>query len=242
MSEANYPRNDAATARTRSYVENSNVQMRESEKTKREKELIQAKDDFIRTSLFVTSLIIGVVCLIVGGVGSRLSSRGTSTNNNSFPSTFEGDPYTSSMAKVYDTEADERHTLIPQSQWNKFIKASIKSHYPTEGMTKEELMLAVGKPKSSIPFPKTASKGEYWSYEVSTKGDCLKYDGEPCSEHKTIVKKSGFHFTPKGYLTSTYLVLDNDLFGINSCSEPFSSYRQSVEIVLDAKTKLKRGH
>jgi hypothetical protein len=163
-------------------------------------------------ALFLISIGIGVVYTVIEAAGDV--GRGPTSGNNVL-----GSIYIESKDH-YDKQADEKHSLLPESKWHKLVSAAIGQHCPVEGMTKEETEKAVGKPQSSAPFPGPRGKGEVWIYEISTDGGCLKYDGERCSEHKIERKATKFYFSPNGNLTFSY---EDDLFGKNCYSEPFYS-------------------
>ena len=117
-------------------------------------------------ALFLISLGIGVIYFVFAGIGSGVNSRDT---NSSYEST-----YIDSQA-TYNESADNKSTKMPISQWNAAIAAAINAHCPTEGMTKEQLEQAIGKPTTVKPTDGTG--GETWAYERTLQKECIKYSG-----------------------------------------------------------------
>ena len=81
----------------------------------------------------------------------------------------------------FDKAADEKHTSIPQSKWNKSTAAAIKQHCALVGMTKEEVDQALGKPTKVTNNSTTFSSGDIWEYEYQQ-------------------GKEALYFSPKGHL------------------------------------------
>lgn len=64
-----------------------------------------------------------------------------------------------------------------------------------QGMTKQEVENAIGKPLS------VASGGSVWHYEGTIqKNNCLKYEGEKCIQYETEYHTAYFSFSPNGHL------------------------------------------
>lgn len=92
--------------------------------------------------------------------------------------------------------ADEKHTSMPLSRWNKLVAAAIKQHCPWNGMTKDEVEKAIGKPLS------LSDNGSSWHYErTAQEEDCTKYVGDKCSV-QTVHQTADFFFSPNGYLVA----------------------------------------
>ncbi len=87
----------------------------------------------------------------------------------------------------FDKAADEKHTSIPQSKWNKSTAAAINQHCALVGMTKEEVMKALGKPTRITTNNTTFSSGDIWEYVTSS---CPK-----CGSVSTFLS-----FSPNGHL------------------------------------------
>jgi hypothetical protein len=74
--------------------------------------------------------------------------------------------------------ADAASSKVAQSVWKREVARAIKSHCYIEGMTKEQVTGALGKPLRT----KTEIH-DYWTYWVTATGQCFKYEGEKCVEH-----------------------------------------------------------
>jgi hypothetical protein len=153
--------------------------------------------------LFVISLDVGVI--IYAPIWAAGNNQGYTSDEETY---IEGKGY-------YDEKADETHTKMPQSEWNVLVVAAIKAQCPVEGMTKEEVDRAIGKPVASIPTAaapscfgaaeqKTnSSKGETWLYEPIRM--CRKYEGENCVKYEAKETPT-FYFSPNGHLTRLQLM------------------------------------
>jgi hypothetical protein len=137
-------------------------------------------------ALFLISLGVGLVYLVIGVMAH---SGGGSASDDS--------------TRIYHVKnADEAHTGLPKSQWDREIKRCIKEHTIVEGMTKDQVKQAIG-------------GGEPWLYSLVTlKGSyqkCIRYEGEQCAEYPPDeVKSFALHFTPKGNL-----IWDDDSIGLS---------------------------
>jgi hypothetical protein len=120
--------------------------------------------------------------LIVGLVHLVASNRSRSSDAHS------------EWEKNYHNErADKKKTSLPLSKWNQAIGAAIRQHCPAEGMSKEEAEQALGKP--------TAGATDLsWVYERTVQKECVKYDGDKCSEYNTAHETSIVEFSPNGHL------------------------------------------
>ncbi len=92
-------------------------------------------------------------------------------------------------------KADAKHTSMPLSQWNKLLAAGIKQHCAFEGMHKDDVEKALGKPSN---VSQNYDKTESWTYTFEDQKQCLRYDGEKCAEHPK--HQSVVYLTPGGYV------------------------------------------
>jgi hypothetical protein len=166
---------------------------------------------------------LGLAYLIIGAIGN-------STSRVSIPSNAEA--YTQSK-EYYDKKAEEKHTRLPQSQWNKIVVAAIRQHCPIEGMTKDEAQKALGNPIStsattSYVGEEKASvlgRGETWHDERTTQGKCLRYEGDNCAEYETEKETATFYLSPNGYLIYPFI---GGWLSLNCYDNSFSSYRSQL--------------
>ena len=93
------------------------------------------------------------------------------------------------------TKAEAKHTSMPLSQWNKLLAAGIKQHCAFEGMHKDDVEKALGKPSD---VSQNYDKTESWTYTFEDQKQCLRYDGEKCAEHPK--HQSVVYLTPGGYV------------------------------------------
>lgn len=142
-------------------------------------------------TLFLISVGLGLIYLVIVVIGRSVSNKSSGHVN-----TYLND------TQRYDDRADQKHTRMPQSVWSKKIAAAIKSHCVDEGMTREEVEKAIGKPNrtTSESSHGTGSR-EAWQYERTTQGKCLKYDGDECAEYVTKHESATLYFSPNGHLT-----------------------------------------
>jgi hypothetical protein len=119
------------------------------------------------------------------------------------------------LTDIHNKMADEKHTSMPLSKWNKITAAAIKAHCPWDGMTKAEVEQAIGKPAKDY--------GSMWEYErTAQKEDCTKYVGENCSVN-TVHETETFYFSPNGYLVAPSFSDDKGWLHMNCFSQPFYS-------------------
>ena len=101
--------------------------------------------------------------------------------------------------------------------WNKAVVAAIKAHCAAQGMTKDEVVQAVGKPAHTNPG--NLVNEETWEYEKDIQEDeCIKYEGDRCGQYKIDHKTTTYQFSPTGHLTYPY---HDDIFGLNCFTQPF---------------------
>jgi hypothetical protein len=156
-------------------------------------------------ALFLISLGGGLIYLVVGGIGASVSNSPSTTDSS------KGEP------DRYAKEADDRHTSMPLSQWNKLVAVGIKQHCAFEGMSREDAEQALGKPSDVSHYSDGA---ETWTYSIVDEKNCKRYDGDKCAEyakHEKIV-----FFTPAGHIKL------GDT-GEGCYKEPFLSMRLKME-------------
>jgi hypothetical protein len=149
-------------------------------------------------ALFLISVGLSVLYFIIAAIGSSSSSS-------------------SSTDSIHNQMADEKHTSMPLSKWNAHVAAAIKQHCPLQGMTKQEVENAIGKPVNTYG-------ASVWEYErTAQKENCNKYVGENCSV-ETVHETEIFYFSPNGYLIAPSFLGDENgwLYG-NCFEEPFYS-------------------
>lgn len=96
-------------------------------------------------------------------------------------------------------EADEMSSTMPKSRWNRRVAKAIKLHCVIEGMSKEEVSEALGKPTSVDANEGSTTFGEVWNYSTVDKKDCLKYAGDTCSQFAERYER--IQFSLKGFST-----------------------------------------
>ena len=158
-------------------------------------------------ALALISLIIGIIYGVMNGVGS-VGSRTTAGNGDSY---FD-------MKDISDKMSDEKPTSMPHSTWIKFVGAAVKVHCTVQGMTKDEVVEAVGKPTRSYPTSGDAAKGETWEYTKDIQKECLRYDGDRCVQYEVEHKKTTYHFSPAGHMAYPS---NDDIFGTNCFGNSF---------------------
>jgi hypothetical protein len=152
-------------------------------------------------SLFLVSIVIGVIYAIVAGIGSI---GGSSTSS----SPDYKDTYLNSRT-YYDEKADTAPTKMPLSKWKNVVADEVRGHCIREGMTSAEVEKAVGKPMTAKTVAyEQGSKADVWEYTTreAVNKPCTKYDGEKCvdpTEYET--KTATLYFSPNGHLTYPYL-------------------------------------
>lgn len=151
-------------------------------------------------ALFLISLAIGAVFGIIAMINS--ASGGKSAASEEWNRNY------------YNKKADDKRTSMPLTKWNKAIAAAIKQHCPAEGMNKEEAEQAVGKPPN-------ASEST-WLFERTIQKECIKYDGDNCSEHRTQQETAFIEFSPNGHVKYPDANLGGWLH-LNCFEEPFYS-------------------
>jgi hypothetical protein len=87
-------------------------------------------------------------------------------------------------------DTSDYHTKMPKSLWERRVAWAVKHRCTFAGMTKEEVIRALGQP--------TEEKDHALTYAWETK-DCARYDGDACAEYK---KESNIIFLHNGYSES----------------------------------------
>jgi hypothetical protein len=131
-------------------------------------------------ALLLISAVGGIAYLILGGIGN-VASRSTTTSD-----------YKEFEEKAKNERADNTRTLLPGSEWNKLVGAAAKVHCPVEGMTKEEVEQALGKP--------VAAESSSLRYERKVAQPCTKFSGDNCAEPTEQLESETFSFSPNGHL------------------------------------------
>ncbi len=95
--------------------------------------MTQFRDVFTTTlkvflSLFLVSAVIGVAFLILGGLGSTVTSPNS----------------TKTETDTYQTDADALRTTMPKKDWDRGIAKAVRKHCLTSGMSKEEVGVGGG--------------------------------------------------------------------------------------------------
>lgn len=176
---------------------------------------------------FVFFGLVAVILIMVGfsvtknsGTSSTESNEGgfrmtNSTGSSSGEPTavFEAHGYLADSTH-YNVKADFKPTVMPKSRWDKFMAAAIKQRCPVEGMTRDELEKALGKPNSSEDTP----DGQTLKYEKAIDGECTRFNGDACVQRNTETKTSVFYISHNGHLTYPFR---DDAFGANCFKQPF---------------------
>src|SRR6266567_1111727 len=141
--------------------------------------MVTFKDVFSITWKVVLSLMI--VSAIVGVAYWLLSVPGKLAKVAKANTTVEA-------MSTYDTS--DYHTKMPKSLWERRAAWAVKHRCSFAGMSKEEVIRALGRP--------TEEKTYALTYTWETK-DCARYDGDACAEYK---KESNIIFLHNGYSQS----------------------------------------
>jgi len=131
-------------------------------------------------ALALISLVVGIG---IGFLGMLASSVPTNPPGGAAPS--EGDKY--------DEVADAVRTSMPQSQWDRGMRRTVKRRCFITGMNKDEVVRALGEPSERKEY--SAGNGSTWTWELAP-GKCLRYDGDACVERKP--NNRIIFFSPKG--------------------------------------------
>jgi hypothetical protein len=148
--------------------------------------MAQFKDVFSTTwkvllALVLISAIIGACTIALGGLGWMMG-RSSST------------PSAASIAVSADDQAaDALRTTMPKSIWDRGMARAVRNHCFTEGMSKEEVIRAVGEPTERNDY--NSEIGSIWVWQLPP-GKCLKYDGDKCIEQ--VKNSQTIIFTAKG--------------------------------------------
>lgn len=149
------------------------------------------------SEVFSTTLKVILALILIGACGSVvywiIGAASSGHGSGSIAGSHDSSTGTDAMNE-YDRRADDRHTKMPKSQWDKIVAQAIKQHCPFEGMTKDEVEKALGKPENTDVF----STGDFWKYELADEKKCSRYDGDKCVEHPVETKT--LMFTPNGHL------------------------------------------
>jgi hypothetical protein len=133
-------------------------------------------------SLMIVSAIVGIAYWLVN-LPEEVAKTSTSARE------VEKDKY----------DTSDYHTKMPKSVWDKRVAWAVKHHCHFAGMSKEEIIQALGQP--------TEEKDYALTYTRETK-DCVRYEGDACVEYK---KESNIIFLHNGYSeSSNYATADND--------------------------------
>lgn len=109
------------------------------------------------------------------------------------------DAYNTARNEQEDTSAE--HAKMPQSVWDKRVAWAVKHHCWFNGMNREELVLALGKPTNE------SAQGTYsslsWSWQTK---DCVHYSADACTEYRK--EEQHIDILANGYAERRYS--DND--------------------------------
>jgi hypothetical protein len=126
-------------------------------------------------SLVVISAVIALGIGLLGGIAA-LSNQAATTTKAAAPA-----------SDLTAEAADTLPTTMPKSSWDRGIARAIKHHCFTDGMSRDEVVNALGEPTGKSEY--AGKIGSSWSYQGAP-GKCLRYQGELCVEretHRTIV-------------------------------------------------------
>lgn len=121
----------------------------------------------------------------------------------------------------YDTS--DYHTKMPKSVWDKQVAWAVEHHCHFAGMSKEEIIRALGQP--------TEEKDYALTYAWETK-DCARYDGDACVEYK---KGSKIIFLRNGHRESFQYGTDEDCdtlsgeYGIRGLKIPTFPTQEAIQ-------------
>jgi len=159
-------------------------------------------------ALILLSLLLGATLGVIGLLGWIASPH------------HESASAATDWDQVIDRDkADNFRSSVPSSKWNRAITRAKNHHCFFRGMTKDEVLSALGAPSEKQDF---ADNGSAWTWTWQTK-KCLRYDGEHCAEydrdHQIVF------FTPKGHVDTKLedceslngdYIFNSDLFGAGS--------------------------
>jgi hypothetical protein len=158
-------------------------------------------------AIVVIAVAVGAVYLIA----SRMSARGADQPGRA------GRDFAGGTSAIANQNADNAPARMPLGDWNNLIASAMRQHCAIEGMTKEQVEKAFGKPSTSTGL---AGKGEVWKYEQNIEGDCIRNEVAKCVEHLGIHLESIYYFSPNGHLTYPS---QDEVFHYNCVAEPFYS-------------------
>jgi hypothetical protein len=148
-------------------------------------------------AIVVISIAIGAIYVIV----NRMSARGASQP--------------SGASAIANQHADNAPAKMTPSDWNKLIASAMQQRCAIEGMTKEQVAKAFGKPSSSTGG---LGNSEVWKYEQNIEGDCIRNEVAKCVEHLSVDQESIYYFSPNGHLVYPS---QDEVFHFNCLAEPF---------------------
>jgi hypothetical protein len=133
-------------------------------------------------ALFLLSLIAGVIYFFMTHVSESSNARETL------------DDVHQAQAQRY-AAAEAKHTSMPLSRWNKIVAAAIKQRCAFEGMYKDDVEKAFGKPTET---QHNYDQSDTWTFISEDARKCVKYDGDKCVEHPK--NKDIVFLSPGGYV------------------------------------------
>lgn len=112
-----------------------------------------------------------------------------------------------------DTSAE--HTKMPQSVWDKRITWAIKHHCWFNGMTRDEVIRALGQPTKQEVHDTYSSL--FWSWQTK---DCVQYSGDACAQYRR--EEQHLNLLRNGYITRG---IDDDCRTLNGEPQAIPSSR-----------------
>jgi hypothetical protein len=142
---------------------------------KKERPVVRIKDVFSRAGR--TILVIAISVLAIALVWSAIYARAYRHASPDSPSSFSKEDI-----------ADHASTAMPRGQWDAQVSAAIAANCVFEGMTKDQVEQALGKPaESDLP---------YWPYWREDKNVCLAYNKDTCIDYQKY--EATIFFSTKG--------------------------------------------
>jgi hypothetical protein len=144
-------------------------------------------------ALFIISALIGVGSLVLGGLGSVVIPTSSTSEPGSGVISAGSTSSIETATHPEDDAADALRTTMPKSVWERGMARTVKHRCFTGGMSKEEVVRALGEPIEKSDF--SDDIGSTWTWQLPP-GECLKYDGDKCIERKKNSQR--VFFTAKG--------------------------------------------
>jgi hypothetical protein len=118
-------------------------------------------------ALLIISIAGWVAVGVFGGLGSAV-----------MPS---AKPTSVSLRNSDDDVTDAVRTSMPKSAWDRGMARAASHHCYTNGMSKDEVLRALGEPSERKDYG--GEIGSNWTWQLPA-GKCLKYDGDNCIQHE----------------------------------------------------------